>query len=173
MKLFDITRMHTLRGAALQGLALGFKLALLYWLVAAILVILRSSLHILSALSWADGLLMTLLASATSVLVGTALFGLILGVLAALVSLVAVLVLRELYLRLRLAGRPGAAAAIGAAVAGGLVVLLSLLLRQAMGAYFSAIWPNGYLFWMGLPGLIFIAACGYLGWQMGNRRSTL
>jgi hypothetical protein len=166
MKLFDVTQMRTLRGATLQGLALGFKLAMLYWLVSAVLVILRTSLHILASLGWAEGLLMTLLANAVSILAGTLLIGLILGLVAAPFSLAVVLLLRALLPRL--GGRPPLAALAGVVLSGALVLLLSLLFRQALGSHFGAMWPNGYLFWLGLPGMIFMAASGYLGWQLGS-----
>jgi hypothetical protein len=41
-------------------------------------------------------------------------------------------------------------------VFGGLAVLIYLLAYYGMGVYFAQLGPTGYVFWFGLPSLIFI-----------------
>jgi hypothetical protein len=56
-------------------------------------------------------------------------------------------------------------------VSGGLALLVNFLVVQAIGAHWGAFWPAGYLFWLGLPSLVFILTTTWLCWQGKTRRS--
>ncbi|MCX6045134.1 MAG: hypothetical protein NT075_08470 [Chloroflexi bacterium] len=38
----------------------------------------------------------------------------------------------------------------------------------SLGSYFDALWPMGYLFWLGLPSLIFVGATTWISWQLAG-----
>jgi hypothetical protein len=166
MHWIDISKFNTGRGAAAQGFALGFKLALAYWLALIAYIILRSSLQIASALSWKEGLAATVLTNAASVIVSMFLVALVLAVMAAVVSMLAMLLLRAAVLLTGKHVRPRAAAIVGAVISAAIVLLLSLGLYQTLGSFWDAIWPGGYLVWVGLPGLLFILVSAWAGWKL-------
>jgi hypothetical protein len=153
--------------AARYGAAIGFISALVYGGLATLYIILRSSLQILGMLSPAEGLSGTLLANAFSVLWPCLVTTVLLGVLAAVIGTVAFSIIYGLSLVLNGRSSPSRAAAIGFLVAGGLAALVNILVVRGIGAYWGAFWPQGYFFWLGLPGLMFIGTTTWLCWRRG------
>jgi hypothetical protein len=171
MKRFDLNPLRTWGAAARYGATIGFTSALVYGALATLYIILRSSLQILGVLSPAEGLLGTLLANAVSVLWPCLVTTVLLGVLAAVIETAAFSIIFGLSLPLKAHGSPGRAAAIGLLVSGGLAVLVNLSVGRGISAYWGAFWPQGYLFWLGLPSLIFMGTTTWLCWQGEMRRA--
>jgi predicted outer membrane lipoprotein len=171
MKRLTLNPLHTWGTAARYGAALGFISALVYGGLATLYIILRSSLQILDVLSPAEGLLGTLLANAFGVLWPCLVTTLLLGVLAAVIETAAFSIIYGLSLALNGRRSPGRAAAIGLLVAGGLAALVNILVVRGIGAYWDAFWPQGYVFWLGLPSLLFIGTTAWLCWQGEARRA--
>jgi hypothetical protein len=53
-------------------------------------------------------------------------------------------------------------ALLGFGVAALVALPVNLLVIQAVGGYWGAFWPQGYLFWIGLPSLVFVAATAWV-----------
>jgi len=172
MNRFNLNPLRTWGAAVRYGATMGFVSALVYGALATPYIILRSSLQILGVLSPAEGLLGTLLANAFGVLWPCLVTTVLLGVLAAVVETAAFSIIFGLLLALKAQGSPGRAAAIGLLVAGGLAVLVNILLVRGISPYWGAFWPQGYLFWLGLPSLIFIGTTTWLCWQGEARRAV-
>jgi hypothetical protein len=151
--------------AAGYGAAVGFLSTLLYGTVVTLYIILRASAQILEVPSPAEGLLGTLVANAFSIVWPCLVTTLLLGLLAAIIETTAFLIIYGLSLMLNGWRLPSQGAAIGFMVAGSLAFLVNFLVMRGIGAYWGAFWPQGYLFWLGLPSLIFIGTTTWLCWQ--------
>ena len=165
MKQRELTPLLSWGTAARYGAAVGFISALIYGAVATLYVILRSSAQILGVLSPAEGLWGTLVANAFGVVWPCLVITLLLGLLAAVIESVAFLIIHGLSLAFSDQRSPSWMAAIGFVVAGGLALLVNFLIVSGISTYWSAFWPQGYLFWLGLPSLIFIGTTTWLCWQ--------
>lgn len=153
--------------AARYGAAAGFISALFYGAVATLYITLRSSAQILGVLSPAEGLWRTLAANAFGIIWPCLVTTLLLGVLAAIIETVAFFIIHGLSLILKGQRSPTQVAVIGFAVSASLAFLVNFLVVGSISTYWSAFWPIGYLFWLGLPSLIFIGTTTWLCWQEG------
>lgn len=165
MKQRELTPLLSWGMAARHGAAAGFFSALIYGAVATLYVILRSSAQILGILSPAEGLWGTLVANAFGVVWPCLVITLLLSLLAAVIESVTFLIIHGLSLALNGQKSPFRMAAIGFLVSGGLALLVNFLIVSGISTYWSAFWPQGYLFWLGLPSLIFIGTTTWLCWQ--------
>ncbi|MBK8049111.1 MAG: hypothetical protein IPK16_19545 [Anaerolineales bacterium] len=68
------------------------------------------------------------------------------------------LVARSLTARFDPSMTQGRAAAIGFGVAATITLVVNLLLWRGLGVFFDQLWPSGYLFWIGLPGVLYMIA---------------
>lgn len=144
-----------------RGAQTGFLSALLYGALATLAIGVRSSLQILSVLSLDEGLLPTLAANGFGLLWPCLITTLLLGAIAALVGVVtgwAVYALSHIGPGPK---TPRQTATLGFGVPALMLLLINLLVIQGIGGYWGAFWPQGYLFWVGLPSLVFVAATAW------------
>lgn len=161
---------RTIWGTLSSGLRLGFVLAFMYSAGFLLYAVVRSSWHIVTSLPVAEGLVGTLIANAFALVVAVLFFALLLGIVAALLQGITLLLIYGLA-RLLLADRaPIVVAGLGLVVAALLAGALQLLVQRSLGSYFAALWPMGYLFWLGLPSLLFVAATTWISWRTSAPR---
>ena len=172
MTRFNLNPLRAWSAAARYGAAIGFISALAYGALATLYIILRSSLQILGVLSPAEGLLGTWLANAFGVLWPCLVTTVLLGVLAAAIETAGFSIIYGLSLALNGRRSPNRATAIGFLVAGGLAALVNILVVRGIGVYWGAFWPQGYVFWLGLPSLMFVGMTARLCWQGEARRAV-
>lgn len=165
MKLAKLTPLRSWGAAARYGAAVGFMSAIVYGTVTMLYIILRSSVQIMGVLTPAESLWGTLAANASIIVWPCLVTMLLLGLLAAVIETVAFVIIYGLSLILNGQRAPFRAAVIGFMVSGSLAWLVHFLVVQAISAYWGAFWPIGYLFWLGLPSLIFIGATTWLCWR--------
>jgi len=163
---------HTLRGTALSGLLVGFWEVLLYSLAFVLYAIVRSSIQIGAVLAPNEGLIGILIANAFSLLMAVLGIGLMLGLFAAVIETITVVLMYELTAFFNPAGFRGRGAWIGLLTAGLMVIAILFFVQQSLGSYFAALWPSGYFFWLGLPSFIFIGTNGWLGWRFSTSHRT-
>jgi hypothetical protein len=159
---------HTVRGTGVSGAILGFTLAVAFGAVFALYAILRSSLQIALILSAGEGLWATLAANAFSLLIPILSFTLLLGIVAALLQSMALLLVYGFTALLNPYRSPARAAWIGLITAVILASGVQFAIQRRLGIYFDALWPMGYLFWLGLPSLIFVGATTWISWQLAG-----
>lgn len=147
--------------AAGYGALLGYGMAILYGVIFAAFATLRAAPQIAMRLNGAEGTVATIIQVGFAILAASLGVAVLLACFAALVAAVTMAVARGLTIWLAPAGQPQAAAIIGLLVAGAVLVGLSLLVWQLSGSYFAQLWPGGYLFWIGLPCLLFMVAAGW------------
>lgn len=139
--------------AALSGALLAFSAALLYGLMFALLASLRVIRRITRALPPVERSGRLYLANVTSILITSLELAVLLGLLAALLQGLAWLAASGLAAVLRVPALPAALL-----IAALLVTLLHLALRRAPELLYAMLWRSrsAYLFWLGLPCLIFM-----------------
>lgn len=153
-------------GTLFSGLRLGFALAFIYSAIFALYAIGRSSWQIVASVSVAEGLIGTLVANAFALIVAVLFFALLLGVVAALLQSLTLLLVYELARLFAVHHSVIALAGLGLVVAGVLAGALQLWVQRNLGSYFAALWPTGYFFWLGLPSLLFVGATVWVGWRV-------
>lgn len=164
------TCFRTVRGTLLSGVRLGFALAFSYSAGFALYAIIRSSWQIAASLPLAEGLLGTLVANAFALVVAVLFFALLFGTGAALLQSITLLLVYGLA-RLLSAHRSSlVVAGLGLITAGLVAGLLQLLVQRSVGSYFAALWPMGYLFWLGLPSLLFVGTTTWISWRAAGLR---
>ena len=150
------------RSGALQTLKLGALAGLgalaLYVLLFIVYAVTRASLQILGTLSPGENLLGTLLANAFSIGLGATSVALLLALLVAPLGALTLLLASWVDRWLNPHGERRRAAWIGAGVAAIVFELLTVLVLQGVGPFTAAFWPQGFLFWLGLPGVFFVVA---------------
>lgn len=156
---------RTIGGTALSGLRLGFTLVLLYSAAFALYAIGRSSWRIAATLAPGEGLFGTLVATAFALLLPIAVCALVFGIGAGLLQSVTLLAVRGMALLFRDHHAPAFTAWIGFVTAIVLVGAIVLTVQRTLGSYFDALWPSGYLFWLGLPSLLFVGATTWVSWR--------
>jgi hypothetical protein len=168
---------RTISGTALSGLWLGFGLTLVYSALFALYALVRSSLQIALTLSLGEGLVGTLVANAFALLLPILSFALLLGIGAALLQSVTLLLVHGLAALINPHLTPIHMAGIGAAAAALLAGAIQVMVQQSLGSYFAALWPTGYLFWLGLPSLLFVTTTTWVSWRFAvqhpSRRTLL
>lgn len=159
---------RTTGGTAQSGLRLGFILAWLYSAAFALYAIGRSSWQIAATLAPDEGLFGMLVANVFALLLPIAVFALVLGSGAALLQSVTLLAVRGMALLFRDHHTPAFTAWIGFVTALVLVGAIALTVPRSLGSYFDALWPSGYLFWLGLPSLLFVGATAWVSWRAAD-----
>lgn len=162
---------RTFTGTVLSGAWLGFGLALLYSAAFALYALIRSSWQIGETLAVGEGLVGTLIANAFALLLPILIFALVLGLGAALLQSVTLVLVQGLATLLNPHNTPMRMAIIGAVTAGLLAGALQMMVEQSLGSYFAALWPAGYFFWLGLPSLLFVSATTWVSWRFGAQPS--
>lgn len=173
MASFALTRQPA-RWGAFQTLRLGALVGLgalaLYTLLFIAYAVTRSTLQIVGTLSLGTNVLGTIVANALSIgLAATSvacLLALIVAPLCAFTLLLASWVSRWLNPR----SQPRRAALVGASVAALLFALLTSLILQGLGQFATSFWPEGFCFWLGIPGVFFVAA---MAWANARLTSPL
>lgn len=165
MKSLAQTCFRSLRGTAWSGVRLGFGLVGGYSLLFLVYAIIRSSLQIMTSLSAREGLVGTLIANAFALLMAVLGFALLFGVIAAIAECVLLLIIYGLSALLNPGHLQGRAAWIGLLVTASPALALVIFVQQQLGIYFVALWPMGFLFWLGLPCLLLIGVTTWLSWQ--------
>jgi hypothetical protein len=133
-------------------------LAILYGCLFAAYAVIRSSTQIAAVIGIGGDFTPTVMASGFAILVASLAAALLIGVFAALLETVALVVSRSVVVWLDWAQEPRRAAGIGFCVAAAIALALNLLVWRGGGIFMDQLWPSGYLFWFGLPCLIFVAA---------------
>lgn len=159
---------RTVGGTALSGVVLGFTLALAYGFTFVVYAIVRSSLQIVAILSPGEALVGTLLANAFALFVPALVFALLCGLGAALLQSITLLLVHGVAALINPHHAPALMAGIGLISASLLAGASQVAVQQSLGIYFDALWPSGYLFWLGLPSLLFIGATIWVSWRLSN-----
>ncbi len=170
MKYITQNCFQTVRGTLFSGLRLGFGLAFLYSAGFLLYAVVRSSWHIVASLPLAEGLVGTLVANVFALVVAVLFFALLFGVVAALLQSITLLLVDGLAQLLLPHWSPIVVAGLGLMVAALLAGALQLLVQRSLGSYFAALWPMGYLFWLGLPSLLFVGATTWISWRAAGHR---
>lgn len=144
--------------AATRGAQVGFWSAMVYGATVTFLIVLRSSLQIGRVLSLDEGLLGTLVANAFSVFWPCLITTLLLGAVAALLGMMAFGIIYALCQTGHRQRTPVQTVAIGFGVSALMVLLVNVSVIQVLGGFWDVFWPQGYLFWVGMPSLVFVAA---------------
>ncbi|MCE7986978.1 MAG: hypothetical protein DYG89_37875 [Caldilinea sp. CFX5] len=168
MKFLAQNCFRTIGGTVLSGLRFGFLLTLLYSAAFALYAVVRSSLQIVAILAPGEGLFGTLVVNAFALLLPIAVFALVLGSGAALLQSITLLAVRGMALLFRDHHAPAFTAWIGFVTAFVLVGAIALTVQRSLGSYFDALWPSGYLFWLGWPSLIFVGATTWVSWRFAD-----
>lgn len=147
--------------AGTLGAVLGFTMALVYGFLFVIYGILRTSAWVIAAP--ANGLLPTLLANAVSVLIGAIFIAILFGLVAALVQALTLMILYGIARRWNANNSARTGMWIGLLSAGGLFLALVLLFRTGPPFLMQVFWRQSFLFWVGMPGALYIALNGWLG----------
>ncbi len=155
----------TVRGTAWCGVCGGMGLALGYSLLFLIYAIVRSSLQIGASVALGEGLFGTLLANAFALFMAVLGFALLFGVIAAISEGAILLLVYAVLIRFNPQHSPVRAAWIGLFTASIPAVALVIFIQQSLGSYFAALWPTGFFFWLGFPGLLFVGMTTWLSWQ--------
>jgi hypothetical protein len=120
-----------------------------------ILFVIRSTIQAAPGLD-ADMALPTLLASGLSILTAGVFSSTSFGLFGALLGAICLTLARWISRAANPGGEPQRNAWIGAGVAAVLTTALNLAFINLTGAYFAALWPFGWLFWIGLPSLLLV-----------------
>ena len=148
------------------GTVLGFTEALIY-----------GSLYTLVGIFYTTGILLrnpqteilaTVLANALSVLIGAMFFAILFGLLAAIIQGLA-FGLSILITRIRKLHNKGIYVGFGVSVV--FAALLHLLVITSPPVVIQVFWKLSYIFWLGIPCLIFIATTTYFSRQVGEHTS--
>ena len=153
-----------------DGVKLGFCLAVVYGCAFLFYSIVRSSLQIMAVLSPGELLEGTLLANTFALLAPTFFFVLIFGIVAGVLQSLALLLVRGFTALVPNSCSPVVAALLGFITATGFVTAIHIAAQRMLGIYFAALWPAGYLFWLGLPSLIFIGATTWVSWWSTDKK---
>ena len=146
------------------GAVLGFTGALMYGMIFTIYGIVHTSLWILE--KPANGTLATLLANAISVVIGAMFFAVLFGLVAAIIQAGTLALVYALGRRLNPQGNPRSGAWIGALAAAGVFLALVLLFLSGPQIMIQVFWQQSFLFWIGMPGALFIALNAWLGGRL-------
>ncbi len=151
---------YSKRAAVRAGAASGVVLTFAYGLVTCLYAIARSSLAIDASIGFNAGW-RTLLANASSLVLTTLVMSLLFSFLTVPFGMVTALLVRAVLLRLNPRCTPGWSSAIGMVTAFCLWLLLFLVLKAALGARLSWRYPETLMFWLVLPGIIYVLAAGF------------
>jgi len=160
---------RTVRSTAWCGVRLSFSLVLGYSLLFLVYAIVRSSLEIGASLAPTEGRLSLLLANAFALLVAVLGFALLMGAIAAICAVVVLLLVYGVSALLNPQRSPVRAAWIGLFTTSISAAALVVFIQQSLGIYFAALWPTGFLFWLGFPCLLFVAATTWISWQSATQ----
>jgi hypothetical protein len=144
------------------GLTFAYALAFLLY------AILRSSLTLAATVNPDAGLLYTLIANATSLLIAVLTITFLMVIVTAVLGIITAIAVYGLLSTLNAHKDPSRAVIIGSATCLGVVLLLNLTLQKALGFSWSAMGGEAYLFWLGFPSLIYIVAGGVSSWQLNT-----
>jgi len=166
MSIFEAPTAYNSFSIALLGAEMGLMLAVIYGFAFTAYACLRSSLRILDVLAPSDKVFGTLLANAASIVVPLFVVALLLGALAALIQAATAPLVYWLELLLNPDLSPLRGALIGLVISGLVVFVLDWRLRASKGYLRAILGQSGYVFWFGLPGLIYILISAWLGWML-------
>lgn len=159
--------------ALFRGAATGLAALLLYVLLFIIYAITRSSLQIIGALGSADGISGTLIANALSIGIAALSVALLLSLIVAPLGGFTMLLAYALAGPLHARSRPGRAAIVGGTTAALVMLAVQGEVWSALGSFRAAFWPSSYLFWLGLPTLLFVAGIALACWRWAGATTRL
>ena len=168
MSIFEAPTAYNSLSIALLGAKMGLMLAVIYAFAFAAYACLRSSLRILDVLTPTDRLFGTLVANAASIVVPSFVIAVLLGIIAAIIQSVTVLLVYWLALPLNPELLPLRGALIGLVISGFIVFILDWRLRAGKGYLHSIVGQSGYVFWFGLPCLVYVATSAWVGYLLSN-----
>lgn len=143
---------------AWRGFKLGYGLAVTYSLLFELIAIAATSWEIQSRLGWGEGAAGAIGASALSFCISVTALALLFSLLPGVLVMLAFLFTRGL-LPLAAEGlTPRRISTVAVFVTVGLLFLVNLVAWQAGGTFFVQLGWSGYLFWFGLPGILFVTA---------------
>lgn len=150
------------------GAATGFGLALLYSQLFACYAILRSSIEIVAIARGDVNLGGSLLANAMSVALASTASGLLLGPFTAVLGLVTAAIIRPLLARFNHPHETGRALMLGVVASLFIVLLFQISIRLILGHPLARLGSETYLFWLGLPAVVHIAAGAVGAWRLNH-----
>jgi hypothetical protein len=160
----------TWRYVALRGAAVSVGLTFAYALAFLLYAIVRSSLTLAARVNPDTGLLGTLIATWTSLAIAVLTMASLMAVVAAVLGTATALIVLWLSSVLNPRRVSARAIMIGLVTCLGIALLLNLALQQALSLSWSALVSEAYLFWLGLPSLIYVGAGGVASWQLAGPR---
>jgi hypothetical protein len=153
---------------ALAGAAMGVGLTFVYALSFALYAVVRSSWTIWQWTPPDLGKGATLAANAASIVVASVATASLLAVVVALLSMITALLIALGLARWNPQQAQGRAIGIGVTTGLAVVVLGHVALSWALGRSLFSLGAATYLFWIGLPSLLYIGAGGGLAWRLNQ-----
>jgi len=160
-----ISRSSILQAVKL-GALLGLCTALMYGALFTVYGIVRTSLVILN--SPANETLPTLLANGLSVLIGAMFFAVVFGLFAALFQALTLTLVFSLQKVVAAYNLPRKGELVGLAVPAILFAGLLLLFQGSPRILFQVFWNQSFVFWFGLPGMIYVLMNVWLGRRLAR-----
>jgi hypothetical protein len=161
------TQRFTWGDAARQGALTGAVLAYIYSLVFLLYAVVRESISVLNVGAADGGVL--LLSNAVSLAMVVLIFGTVMAIVSAVIGAVTEVVL--LYAIRRLIGdyQPMAAVLTGVGVALVLAFVIHLITGIAPSPRLNLAYPETYLFWLGVPTVVYVVAGALRGGEINTR----
>ena len=160
---------YSKRAAVRAGAASGVVLTFAYGLVTCLYAIVRSSLAIHASIGFNAGW-STVLMNASSLILSTLVFCMLMSIFTAPLGMITALLVRAVLLTIKPRCTPGWSSFMGMITAFCLWLLLFLVLKAALGARLSWRYPETLMFWLVLPGIIYVLTTGF---QARRLRSLL
>jgi hypothetical protein len=152
------------RLGAWDGAKIGIVLTFAYALTFAVYAVIRSSVRIQGILQPDEWWGLTL-GNAVTLTFGVIVFALVTAILSALIGALTIVVLKWLLALLKADQSPRKAVLIGVVASFACWLTVTLVLQIVSGGRISMAFPETYVFWVGLPGLVFICTCSVISWQ--------
>jgi len=145
------------RLAAVRGATIGIWLTFAYAVLVALYAIVRSSLRIQTALASGDALQM-MFGTAVTLAFGILIFAVVMALVSAVIGGISAIVLQWLLLRFNPRHASTQALFIGLGLGIGCWFVVNLILLVMPGSRLTLAYPETYLFWFAVPGLIYVVA---------------
>jgi hypothetical protein len=157
------------RPAARVGAGIGVKMTLLYAAIFILYAVVRSTLALLAWPSPDAGTAGTVLATASSLTIAAISVTLLVLPISALAGLVASLLVYWLQPRTESQQTPAKRPIARFAVAALTALIVQAILLPAVGLHLYTYQAETYIFWFGLPALLYVGAIGFGEWRREER----
>lgn len=159
----------SLRNVAWSGAGTCTWLAFAYAGAFVLYAFIRSALTVQATVNQDAGIITTLIATWSSILVAALTITILLAIPVAIVGAITGLIIKQLDMILNSRHSPRRAVLIGLITGLGIVAVLHLALRSAVNFSLSDLGSEAALFWIELPCLIFVVASALVSWRAAKK----